>query len=127
MTLHGSKGLEFKYVYMVGVEEGFMPHLQMPGRAAGSGNSAPIDVSEERRLAYVGITRAQRQLTMTGARKRLRFGKASARKPSRFLFEIPEELFQGDRSGSLPELSGDALQEKGRDAFAEMLDLVSRE
>ncbi len=125
MTLHGSKGLEFKYVYMVGVEEGFMPHLQMPGR--GSGADLPVDVSEERRLVYVGITRAQQLLTLTGARKRLRFGRTKARKPSRFLFEIPEELFQGDRSGTVPELSGDALQEKGRNAFAEMLDLVSRE
>ena len=119
MTLHSAKGLEFDVVYLAGWEEGFLPHF----RNAGAGEDG-FDLSEERRLAYVGMTRAKRILTLTCAAKRLRFGKTHQRKPSRFLFEIPEDLFQGGRTGKAAELTGQALQDKGLAAFAQMSDLI---
>jgi superfamily I DNA/RNA helicase len=88
MSLHSSKGLEFHTVFFVGFEEGWLPHERVLEESFG-------EVDEERRLAYVGITRAKRSLTLTGAKKRLSFGKLKRRKPSRFLDEIPEELFEG--------------------------------
>jgi ATP-dependent DNA helicase Rep len=81
MTLHASKGLEFPYVYMVGMEEGLLPHQ----------NSIDTDsVEEERRLTYVGITRAQKQLTLTYCCTRRQFGEQNDTTPSRFLNELPE-------------------------------------
>lgn len=82
MTLHTAKGLEFPYVFMVGVEEDILPHA----------NSLEEDgLEEERRLAYVGITRAQKHLTISYAKTRNRFGEKITCEPSRFLDELPEE------------------------------------
>ncbi len=86
MTLHASKGLEFPQVYLVGFEEEILPHSRSL-EAGGDG-----DLEEERRLAYVGITRAKERLVLTSARKRGRGQMARQRTPSRFLAEIPEEL-----------------------------------
>lgn len=80
MTLHSSKGLEFPFVFLVGVEEDLLPHKRTIEEAG--------DLSEERRLCYVGITRAKKRLWMTHARARLRHGKLEPRTPSRFLDEI---------------------------------------
>jgi len=113
MTLHGAKGLEFTAVYLAGCEEGLMPHRRV---LEGDG-----DLAEERRLAYVGITRARRHLTLTGARQRLRYGKVQRRRPSRFLDEIPPELFAGGRSGKVPTLSVEEKDQKAKSAFDEML------
>ena len=113
MTLHGSKGLEFTAVYLAGCEEGLMPHKRV---LAGDG-----DLSEERRLAYVGITRAKVHLTLTGAQQRLKYGKIERRRPSRFLEEIPPELFAGGRSGKLPSLTVEEKDKKAKSAFDEML------
>ena len=82
MTLHAAKGLEFKEVYMVGMEEGILPHH----RSVGSDNVLAVD--EERRLCYVGITRAQRRLTLTLSLSRMKWGKQRPTIPSRFLYEI---------------------------------------
>jgi DNA helicase-2/ATP-dependent DNA helicase PcrA len=83
MTLHNAKGLEFPVVFMLGCEDGVFPHM----RAIESG-----DLEEERRLCYVGITRARRELYMTHARVRALYGAREWNVPSRFLAEIPDEL-----------------------------------
>ncbi|MEW6270475.1 MAG: UvrD-helicase domain-containing protein [Thermodesulfobacteriota bacterium] len=83
MTLHNSKGLEFPVVYLVGMEEGVFPH----SRALDEGG-----LEEERRLCYVGMTRAREQLVLTRARHRMLFGASQQNPPSRFLREIPADL-----------------------------------
>ena len=83
MTLHNAKGLEYPIVFVVGCEDGIFPH----SRALDEGG-----VEEERRLFYVGVTRAMRQLYLTYARRRSVFGAPTAGLPSRFLDEIPSEL-----------------------------------
>lgn len=81
MTLHASKGLEFPVCYMVGMEEGILPHRR-------SLEADGDDVSEERRLTYVGVTRAQELLSLSLSLSRMKWGKARETKPSRFLFEM---------------------------------------
>ena len=82
MTLHASKGLEFPYVFLIGMEEGLLPHQT----SMDEGN-----VEEERRLAYVGITRAQKELIFTYARERRQFGEVARTEASRFLHELPQD------------------------------------
>ena len=84
MTLHAAKGLEFPYVFLVGMEEGIFPHVRA--------QSDPDELEEERRLAYVGITRAQQKLHVSHAWSRSLFGSTQYNPPSRFLDEIPSEL-----------------------------------
>lgn len=91
MTLHSAKGLEFENVYLSGMEDGVFPSYM----AATSDN--PSDLEEERRLCYVGITRAKRRLTLTGARMRMVNGQTRFNSPSCFLDEIPQELVDGRR------------------------------
>jgi len=85
MTLHAAKGLEFPVVFIVGMEEGIFPHA--------SYLSAPEELEEERRLCYVGITRAMDKLYIVRAKKRMRFGETQYNPPSQFLNEIPPHLF----------------------------------
>ena len=89
MTLHNAKGLEYPVIFMIGMEEGIFPH----SRSLDEGN-----LEEERRLCYVGVTRAMRNLTLTHARRRNVFGSATYGLPSRFLGELPPEHL--DREGA---------------------------
>jgi superfamily I DNA/RNA helicase len=84
LTLHGAKGLEYPVVFLVGMEDGLLPHQRSIDEAS--------DLSEERRLCYVGITRARDHLILTRAKNRIRYGKPVPRYRSRFLNEIPAEL-----------------------------------
>ncbi len=86
MTAHSAKGLEYSVVFLVGMEEGVFPHA--------SSSHDDEGLEEERRLCYVGMTRAMEQLYMTCARERRRFGSHSYQSPSRFLREVPEELME---------------------------------
>ena len=89
MTLHSAKGLEFPYVYMVGMEEGLFPsYLSMMS------DTPQEDMEEERRLCYVGITRAKKELTMTAARQRMLRGETQYNRVSRFIREIPDEYLE---------------------------------
>ncbi|MEO8499697.1 MAG: UvrD-helicase domain-containing protein [Vicinamibacteria bacterium] len=90
MTLHAAKGLEFDTVFLVGMEEGLIPHM----RAV----QDPGQMEEERRLCYVGMTRARNRLVLTRARERSYFGDRRVTLPSRFLSEIPPECFDGTPS-----------------------------
>jgi DNA helicase-2/ATP-dependent DNA helicase PcrA len=91
MTLHSAKGLEYPVVFLVGCEEGIFPH----NRAL----TDPAELEEERRLAYVGLTRARERLLVSHAWQRMLFGQSSYNPPSRFLAEVPAELF--DRQGNV--------------------------
>jgi len=84
MTLHNAKGLEFPIVFMVGLEEGLFPHARSM--------MEPMEMEEERRLCYVGMTRAQKRLYLTYAQSRMIYGAFQSNQPSRFLSDIPEEL-----------------------------------
>jgi superfamily I DNA/RNA helicase len=82
MTLHACKGLEFPLVFLLGLEEDLLPHAKL-GQ----------DVDEERRLFYVGVTRAKKHLVMTRVRERKRYGKIQLVAPSRFLMELDKSLY----------------------------------
>jgi len=101
MTLHSSKGLEFPHVFVAGVEEGLCPHSRSVGTSE--------DMEEERRLFYVGLTRARESACVTHAETRRRFGRRSYSAPSRFLEELPEEHVEETRAGSASGGSTDGL------------------
>jgi ATP-dependent DNA helicase Rep len=114
MTLHASKGLEFPHVFLVGMEEELLPHRS----SIEEGN-----IEEERRLAYVGITRAQQGLNLTYAAKRKRFGEMVPCEPSRFLQELPEEDLRWE--GRQSKLSDEEKQERGSAHLANLKSLLS--
>ena len=101
MTLHSAKGLEFPNVYLSGMEDGLFPSYMSI-----TSDDAEAELAEERRLCYVGITRAKEHLTITGARMRMQRGETQYHKISRFVKEIPEEV-----------LSGSTWEPKSRDSF----------
>ena len=109
MTLHASKGLEFPHVFLIGMEEGILPH------------QTSIDednVEEERRLAYVGITRAQRNLWFSLCKERRQFGELIRPEPSRFLLELPEDDLQWERDK--PPLTAEQQQAKTQSHIANL-------
>jgi superfamily I DNA/RNA helicase len=113
MTLHSAKGLEFKDVYVVGLEEGILPH------------SRSIDensLDEERRLMYVGITRARERLTLSCCRKRKRGGDYVDVLPSRFLNEIPAELLNARSSSQ--QLAPEESENLRKNFFASMKSML---
>lgn len=112
MTLHAAKGLEFPVVFIMGMEEEILPHR----------NSIESDtIEEERRLAYVGITRARHHLTFTMARQRKQYGEMIQTSPSRFLEELPQELLEWE--GRLVDQTPEKTEAKGKEALARMKSL----
>jgi superfamily I DNA/RNA helicase len=109
ITMHAAKGLEFRHVYLIGLEEGVLPH----DRSKTEGT-----VDEERRLLYVGITRARQTLTLTHCRDRMKFGSASACYPSSFIKELAPELL--DRVDLKKLLATPVEQSTGKSRFAQM-------
>lgn len=107
MTLHAAKGLEFPVVFLTGLDEGLFPHSRTL--------MDPAQVEEERRLAYVGITRAERQLYVTNAVTRTMYGRISAYMPSRFLAEIPSQFMEDyHRKSAMPQNRTTAVPGKQR-------------
>jgi DNA helicase-2/ATP-dependent DNA helicase PcrA len=113
-TLHGSKGLEFDVVFLVGCEEGYLPHSRtLETRATDAIGEGGADLEEERRLFYVGVTRARERLVLSRAKARALRGKAAPRTPSRFLMDLPAELLeeiqvQADAPTSVSEATANA-------------------
>ncbi|MGJ8526109.1 ATP-dependent DNA helicase Rep [Halomonadaceae bacterium LMG 33818] len=114
LTMHASKGLEYPHVYIMGLEEDLLPHRN----AIESGT-----VEEERRLAYVGITRARRTLTLTLAKQRKAFGEMMECTPSRFLDELPEEIL--DWEGRADKEDPEKKFERGTSAIAGLRSLLN--
>ena len=113
MTMHASKGLEFPHVFIIGMEENLLPHRS----SVEDGN-----IEEERRLAYVGITRARETLAMTMARKRKQFGETINCEPSRFLDELPQEDLT--RQGGVEE-DAQANEERGQETLAGLMSMFN--
>ncbi len=114
MTLHGAKGLEFPHVFLVGMEEELLPHRS---------SIEEDNIAEERRLAYVGLTRAQRTLVMTCAERRRRGGELVRCEPSRFLQELPEEDLSWEGRGA--KLSAEEKAERGKASIAGLKALLN--
>ncbi len=110
MSLHSSKGLEFPHVFLVGLEEDLLPHKKSVGEG--------VDIEEERRLCYVGITRARNTLTLLHAARRKKYGSMETRIPSRFLEEIPRELLSRSDSDTPGEPSEAEQEKMASDFFA---------
>ncbi|HEY8385305.1 MAG TPA: 3'-5' exonuclease, partial [Porticoccaceae bacterium] len=113
MTLHAAKGLEFPHVFLIGMEEDILPHRV----SIEEGN-----IEEERRLAYVGITRAQRTLTLTLAARRKQFGDIISTTPSRFIDELPQDDIVREGFG---DSSPEQVREKGQESLAALRNLFA--
>jgi ATP-dependent DNA helicase Rep len=114
MTLHAAKGLEFPHVFVVGMEENLLPH---------HASLEADDIEEERRLAYVGITRAQKTLTFTMAARRRKHGETVDCEPSRFLAELPEDDLAWEGRGH--EADPVEQQERGRAHLSNLREMLS--
>ncbi len=128
MTLHGAKGLEWRCVFLCGMEEGLLPHS---GRGFDDAAAEPraegtLNLEEERRLCYVGMTRARERLVLTRAAERTRRGKPIPRTPSRFLEDIPPELVDFIDLSGPPQAAPKAVQQaKAKSFFASMDQLLA--
>jgi len=112
MTLHSSKGLEYDRVYLVGMEEETLPHKKTISEGS--------DISEERRLCYVGMTRAREKLIMTYCKERKIYGKMLPRHKSRFLLDIPEELFISQDRTTFGHLTPDEAEDYKKSFFSDL-------
>jgi ATP-dependent DNA helicase Rep len=115
MTLHSSKGLEFPYVFMVGMEEGLLPHQS---------SIEEENIDEERRLAYVGITRAQKVLFMTLVKERRQYGEVINPEPSRFLHELPQDDLVWEHKK--PKVSAQERQQKSQVGIANLRNMMNK-
>ena len=115
MTLHASKGLEFPYVFMVGMEEGLLPHQS---------SIEEDNIDEERRLAYVGITRAQKVLFMTLVKERRQYGEVINPEPSRFLHELPQDDLVWEHKK--PKVSAQERQQKSQVGIANLRNMMNK-
>ncbi len=115
-TLHGSKGLEFDVVFLIGCEEGLIPHQRTLDVKAS--DTTVQDVEEERRLFYVGVTRARQRLDMTRCKFRVSRGKPMPRTPCRFLMDIPDELIEPFEVKDAAMMTTDAMQEQATNLLA---------
>lgn len=122
LTLHSAKGLEFAHVFLVGMEEEILPHARSVAEVADGARDDPL--AEERRLFYVGITRARHRLTLSGCRTRRRGGEALPRQPSRFLKEIPAELLEIRAPGAGSSLSDEDRQVLKQNFFTQMRQML---
>ncbi len=113
MTLHASKGLEFDHVFLIGMEEELLPHKKTI-----VDNS---DINEERRLCYVGITRARKRLVMTFAKERKMYGKMIPRFKSRFVVDHPECYKEVDRT-NFGDMSEDEVVSFKKNFFGNLMD-----
>lgn len=116
MSLHSSKGLEFPHVFLVGLEEDILPHRRSIYE--------DVAVDEERRLMYVGITRAKKQLTISRCLTRRKYGKNEERIPSRFLAEIPDELVSHQQGATAQVLTAEENDRMADNAFARLKALL---
>ncbi|HEX4381699.1 MAG TPA: UvrD-helicase domain-containing protein, partial [Myxococcales bacterium] len=130
MTLHGAKGLEWRCVFLCGMEEGLLPHS---GRGFDDSSGEPkadgaVNLEEERRLCYVGMTRARERLILTRAVERTKRGKAIPRTPSRFLEDVPENLLDViDLSGPQAEAPKAVQEQKAKNFFAAMSSMLGEQ
>ncbi|MFB6263427.1 MAG: ATP-dependent helicase [Bradymonadaceae bacterium] len=115
MTLHSAKGLEFPAVFVVGMEKDYLPHSENQRK--------PKDVAEERRLAYVGMTRAQRYLTLTSASTRTRYGQEIEREVRQFVGEIPEDVLEVQRARDAESLA-EQRDERNKAGIEAMKEIV---
>ncbi|MCQ8104446.1 DNA helicase Rep [Methylomonas sp. SURF-2] len=113
MTLHAAKGLEFPHVFLIGMEENLLPHQN----SIDTGN-----IEEERRLAYVGITRAQKTLTFSYCTHRKRYGEISESEPSRFLSELPEDDLEWANKKKLPP---EEIKQRGKASLAQLREMLN--
>lgn len=113
MTLHAAKGLEFPHVFLIGMEENLLPHQN----SIDTGN-----IEEERRLAYVGITRAQQTLTFSYCTHRKRYGDVAESEPSRFLGELPEEDLEW---ANRKQLAPEEIKQRGKASLAQLKSMLS--
>ena len=118
MTLHSAKGLEFNNVFLVGMEEGIFPHSRC--------YETPSEMEEERRLCYVGITRARKKLYLLNAKKRTLYGKTTMNMPSRFIDEISVDLIESNIQKT-PQINVGNMYESGRNDDLNVGDRVNHE
>ena len=124
-TMHGAKGLEFPHVFLIGLEEGLLPHSRTTDERAT--DARPLDgresddIEQERRLFYVAVTRAREQLYLCYAKARPARGKMMKRVPSRFLLDLPEELFERIDISEPPRPDAGQVQRGAQDVLAALL------